>query len=201
MTKHHYTDVLEYWFGQQSSDEDVIKEKSSLWWSKDENLDREIRDRFGELHDKACTGMLDSWKKQPKSYLALIVLTDQFSRNMYRGTPKAFAQDPLALSLTVDGIELGMTKQLRWIEKVFFCMPLEHSESLAMQERSVKMFRELAGDVPESSKNAFSENIDFAVKHWEIINQFGRFPHRNAILNRESTPEEVNFLKQSGSSF
>jgi len=172
-----------------------------LWWKKNPDVDRAILHNYEQTHAALIAGELDFWREQIQSRLALIILADQFSRNMYRGDKRAFAQDPLALSLAVEGTESGLDEQLRWIERVFFYMPFEHSESLAMQEKSVQMYRALARSVPEQEKDAIDGYIDFAVRHLEIISRFGRFPHRNAILGRDSSEEEIEFLLQPGSSF
>ena len=131
----------------------------------------------------------------------MIILADQFSRNMYRDTPRAFENDALALSWCKGGLESGVDRELRPIERVFLYMPLEHSESVEDQHRSVTMFTELAQSVPAQQRKLFDGYIDYAVRHRDIVQRFGRFPHRNAILGRESTEEEVAFLQQPGSSF
>ena len=120
---------------------------------------------------------------------------------MYRDQAQAFSLDSLALSLAKDGIEQTMDKELSWVKRVFFYMPFEHAESLSMQERSVELFRDLVNQVPGDEQDMVYGYVNYAIKHYKVIEEFGRFPHRNKILNRESTPEEVEFLKQPGSSF
>jgi len=131
----------------------------------------------------------------------LILLTDQFPRNMYRDSPQAFAYDAKALAWCLEGLKQQFDRHLRPIERVFFYLPLEHAESLEHQERSVEKFRELLDEADERRKNVFAEYLDLAVRHRNIIARFGRFPHRNRILGRESTGEELAFLKEPGSSF
>jgi uncharacterized protein (DUF924 family) len=131
----------------------------------------------------------------------LILLLDQLPRAIHRGTPAAFGQDAKARKLAEQGLESGADKLLRPIECLFFYLPLEHSEVLADQDRSVELFRELAASVPEAYRETFAAFIDYAVRHRNVIAEFGRFPHRNQILGRESTPEEKAFLEQPGSSF
>ena len=193
--------VLEFWFGLNSDDAAVAKEKSAFWWSKNPQFDDEIRERFAGLVTKAGASALSEWQSTPGGRLALILLKDQFPRNIYRDSPQAFAYDPQALALSVDGIDQGLDLKLRRIERVFFYLPLEHAESLEHQDESVKQFRQLIDDVGADQKDVFAEYLDFAVRHRDIIARFGRFPHRNKILGRQSTLEELAFLNEPGSSF
>ena len=193
--------ILEFWFGPNPEDAAVAKEKSTLWWSKNPQIDSEIRRRFEISVIRAAADELSDWRSNPRGCLALILLTDQFPRNIYRDSPRAFAQDPKALAWSLDGIAEGLDTKLRPIERVFFYLPLEHSESLDHQDRSVKQFRQLIDAVGADQKNVFAEYLDFAARHREIIARFGRFPHRNKILDRESTPDELAFLAEPGSSF
>jgi uncharacterized protein (DUF924 family) len=133
--------------------------------------------------------------------LALILLLDQLPRAIHRATPEAFAQDSKALKVAEQGLESGADRLLRPIERLFVYLPFEHSEDMADQDRSVQLFRDLAASVPENHRETFAGFVDYAVKHREVITRFGRFPHRNLILGRESTPEEKAFLEQPGSSF
>lgn len=194
-------EILTFWFGSSLDDAKVAGEKSALWWSKNPNTDLEIVRRFGHLLDRAGMGELSEWQANPRGRLALILLTDQFPRNIYRDSPQAFAYDAKALAWCLDGLEQQLDRHLRPIERVFFYLPLEHAESLEHQERSVEKFRELRDEADEGRKNAFAEYLDFAVRHRNIIACFGRFPHRNNALGRESTAEELAFLKEPGSSF
>jgi len=149
----------------------------------------------------AASGELDDWASEPKSLLALILLTDQFPRNIYRESARAFAFDAKALAWCLEGMASGLHLALRPIQRVFFYLPLEHTESLAYQERSVRLFKKLLDSVSADQKPAFASFFDFAVHHRNIIARFGRFPHRNKILGRSSTPEELAFLAEPGSSF
>lgn len=168
---------------------------------KSEATDKEIRNRFLSYVVAAGAGELDEWRESASGRLALILLLDQFTRNIYRDTPEAFARDERARELCVSGLAEGADQALRPIERVFFYLPLEHSEDIEDQDRCVALFQQLAEDVPAHWKPAFDGFIDFAIRHQAIIQQFGRFPHRNAILGRESTPEETGFLAGPGSSF
>ena len=193
--------VLNFWFGGETDDAAVAKEKSALWWSKNLASDDEMRQRFASLVAKAAAGELTDWQATPSGRLALILLTDQFPRNIYRDSPRAFAQDSKASAWCLDGIKREFDLKLRPIERVFFYLPLEHAESLVHQERSVKLFRELAESVSSEQRKLFDEYLDFAVRHRDIMARFGRFPHRNKTLGRESTAAEVAFLAEPGSSF
>jgi len=193
--------VLEFWFGADADDAAVAKAQAKLWWSKNVDIDSEIRRRFEDGVRAAAEGRLDDWAAIPRGRLALIILTDQFPRNIYRDTPQAFAYDAKALGWCLDGLAQRSDLQLRPIERVFFYLPLEHSESLAHQERMVRCFEELFAAVALEQKQTFAEYLDFARRHRDIIGRFGRFPHRNKILGRESTPEEIAFLAEPGSSF
>lgn len=194
-------EVLEFWFGTATDNLTVARQQSRLWWSKNDELDRQIQDRFEPLLASMANGKGDMLPETAKDRLARIILFDQFPRNMYRGTPAAFATDLLALRLAMAALTAGDEAQLRPIERVFLYMPLEHAEEPAMQDLSVERFKLLLDNAEESEQALFKNYLDFAIRHREIIERFGRFPHRNAILGRQSTPDEVEFLKQHGSSF
>jgi uncharacterized protein (DUF924 family) len=194
-------DIITFWFGSDPDDAVVARQKSALWWSKKNEHDREIERLFGATVDMAVRGELDAWLNSPRSLLALILLTDQFPRNIYRHTPRAFEYDAYAQSRTLEGLKHGMDKALRPIERVFFYLPLEHAESIEHQERSVQLYTQLFQEVPADQVELFRGFLMFALRHRSVIARFGRFPHRNAILGRESTPEEAAFLKEPGSSF
>jgi uncharacterized protein (DUF924 family) len=193
--------ILEYWFGRDANDAAVAKARASLWWSKQPETDEEIRRRFGALVLAAESGNLDDWRSSIEGRLALILLTDQFPRNIYRGTPAAFRFDGIARRLCLEALASRAEKNLRPVHRLFFYLPLEHSENLEHQNRSVALFRELAAGVSDDLKPTFEGFVDYALRHRVIIERFGRFPHRNSILGRVSTPEEIEFLKQPGSSF
>ncbi len=193
--------IIDFWFGSNPDDSVVAKEKSALWWSKNTQIDNEIRQRFESWVAKAAGGELWQWQTTPRGRLALILLTDQFPRNIYRDSAGAFAHDSQALAWCLNGIAQGLDLKLRPIERVFFYLPLEHSESLQHQEQAVKYFGELFLMVSSESKPAFEEYLNFAVRHRDVIARFGRFPHRNKILGRESTADERAFLAEPGSSF
>jgi uncharacterized protein (DUF924 family) len=193
--------ICEYWFGCGENDLQVAREKSSLWWSKNESVDVEIAARFEETLRACEEGNLDPWSVQPQGLLALILLVDQFPRNIYRETPQSFAYDVLALKWCNLGLSGGLFERLRPIEQVFCYLPLEHSESLDDQQKSVELYQALMERVPADMRESFAGYVDFAKKHLAIVERFGRFPHRNKILGRPSTEEEITFLNEPGSSF
>lgn len=190
-----------FWFGANADDAKLADQQAKLWWSKDTAVDGLITQRFEKPTLAAADGSLDSWKASPHGWLALILLTDQFPRNMYRGTPASFAYDDVALQLCRQALEQGADRLLRPIERVFVYLPLEHSEAIADQEHAVQLMEQLASDVPVAQKSTFDGFHQFAIRHRDIIARFGRFPHRNEILGRASTEEEIAFLKTEGSSF
>lgn len=192
-----------FWFGKIGENGLCAPEKSARWWKKDGGFDRLVERTFGRFLPLAARGELDRMLRTPRGALAFIVLTDQFPRNAHRGLPMSFAFDPVALAACRKCMDAGFGAALAPVERVFFHMPLMHSEDLSVQKLSVGIFDSLAGefkDVPGLS-GSLNSSAAFARRHFEIIRRFGRYPHRNAILGRESTPEEVEFLKRPGSSF
>ena len=194
-------ELLRFWFGDDPDDAKVAEAKAGLWWGHRPETDEELQARFGAAASSAAAGLLDHWTGSPRGRLAVILLLDQLPRAIHRNTLAAFEQDAKARRLAEKGLESGADKLLRPIERLFFYLPFEHSELLSDQERSVALYRELVADVPAAHRKTFEGFVDYATKHREIIARFGRFPHRNAVLGRESTPEELAFLEQPGSSF
>lgn len=193
--------IVRFWFGSSDDDAVAAKEQGKLWWSKDDKTDAEIRQRFEQTTTSLARGECDQWADSPVGVLAMVLAADQFPRNMYRGTPQSFAFDTLGLRWALHALERGMDNHLRPIQRVFLYLPFEHSEVLADQNRSVILFEQLHKQVSSGQQETFAGFVDFAKRHREVIRRFGRFPHRNRILERESTPEEIEFLKQPGSSF
>jgi uncharacterized protein (DUF924 family) len=184
-------EVLLFWFGGPAE----RGKRHKRWFERSDAFDREVRERFLALYEAGFEGMLSGWKAQARTCLALIVLLDQFPRNMFRGTPRAFAADPLALDAARHSLARKYDETLLPVERHFAYLPFEHSEALEDQVRACELTKPL---------QAFAETFDayrYAVAHRDIIQRFGRFPHRNDILGRPSTPEEIEFLKQPGSSF
>lgn len=194
-------EILALWFGALDARGRADDAHASRWWTKDEAFDAELRERFGALHEAIVRGEREAWLETPRGRLAYVIVLDQLSRNMFRGTARMFAADARALEVAVEGIGRGEDRQLALAERAFLYMPLEHSEALADQERCVALFRAWRDEVPEADR-AYVENlVDYAERHLVIVRRFGRFPHRNALLGRASTPEELAFLKEPGSSF
>lgn len=192
-----YQKILSYWFGDDPDDLAVIQRQSTLWFGKNEQVDRQIQQQFEPMIDSVVRDRIIL----PRDSLAQIVLLDQFTRNIYRGELRAFAFDSIALQMVLEGLEREEDRQLRPVERVFYYLPLEHSEKLENQNRSVDLYQALADEVPDDWREAFDGFLDYAIRHQVIIERFGRFPHRNAILGRSSTPGEIEFLSQPGSSF
>ncbi|MEM8639832.1 MAG: DUF924 family protein [Cyanobacteria bacterium P01_G01_bin.54] len=189
--------VLDFWFGVPS--DPTYGQERREWFRKDGQFDAEIRARFLALHQRAAQERLGDWQAEPLSCLALVILLDQLSRNLFRGTPEAFAQDAQALAIAQAAIQQGFDQQVLPVQRWFYYLPLEHSETLSDQAQAVQLFAQLVAQLPANP--ASERTLDYARKHQAVIQRFGRFPHRNAILGRESTPEEVAFLQQPGSSF
>ncbi len=194
-------EVLSFWFGELDDQGRADPEKVSRWFKKDPDFDAEIVERFSDLHSRIAAGERESWLDTPRGLLAYVIVLDQFSRNMFRGTPKMYATDEQGLQAALKGIERGDDTSHPFAYRVFLYMPLMHSEELAMQQRCVELFEDFRDASEGAKRESLENNHDYAVQHLRIVERFGRFPHRNEILGRESTPEEVEFLKQPGSSF
>jgi uncharacterized protein (DUF924 family) len=177
-----YQDIIRFWFKEISSD---------MWWASDPAFDELIRSRFGATLRGAAQGELCEWRDAPHGRLAEVIVLDQFSRNVWRNTPLAFAQDPMALALAQEAVRQGVHATLTATEATFLLMPYMHSESRAIHVQADALFKAFAPPY----------NHDFELKHKAIVDRFGRYPHRNAILGRASTEEELLFLRQPGSSF
>ncbi len=193
-------EVHSFWFGENSSEAVVVREKGKLWFAKDASVDRQIEDRFGDLVRLASNDLLDSRSLPPKLRLAHLLLLDQFTRNIYRNDPRSFAADHLARKLSGELLRQGVD-ELGTLERVFLYLPYEHSEDLDDQKKSVALFLKLLESSDASLLDSCKGFYAYAVRHHDIIVRFGRFPHRNAILGRETTPAEAEFLLQPGSSF
>jgi uncharacterized protein (DUF924 family) len=184
-------EVLDFWFGREG--EPGYGEFREAWFTKDPEFDRLVRDRFEALYEAAAAGDLDDWKEEARSCLALVIVLDQFPRNMFRGDPRSYATDRKAQETAEYAVDHALDRELPEFQRTFLYMPFMHSEDPGHQRRSVELFRRLGGNETDSSY--------YAVRHMEIIERFGRFPHRNEILGRQTTPEEAEFLTQPGSSF
>lgn len=193
--------ILDYWFGAPGSALEISSRQSALWFGKLPEKDREVSERFTDTYNAAISGALDHWAASPRGRLALVIVLDQFPHHIHRDTALAFAHDATSLALSMATLTHGEDKQLTRIERVFLCLPLEHAESIAMQEVSVAQYQQLVTEADEFERALFNNYLDYAQKHRDVIVRFGRFPHRNALLGRLSSPEELAFLKQPGSRF
>jgi len=191
--------LLDWWFGSAETPDEIAAEKNKLWFGK--HHDRQARERFGDQVDQALAGGLTDWAQHPEGWLALVILLDQFPRMIFRDTPKAFSGDLRAQALVAQGLAAGFDRQLKSIQRVFIYLVLEHCENLAVQNEAVSRFIDLVREQPEADRAVFESNLDYAERHQKIIARFGRFPHRNGVLGRESTAEEVEFLNRPGSRF
>lgn len=187
-----HTEILQFWYREL---------EPGQWFNGGDEVDRRIRDRFAGTVEDVYNGAHDDWVGTPEGRLALLLVLDQFPRNIYRNTPRAFAQDDKALRVALDGIALGADEQLSLHQRAFYYLPLEHCERLEIQDRSIERYSTLVLQTPEHGKSAARRYLDYAWRHYQIIKRFGRYPHRNKTLGRESTQKEVQFLKEPGSSF
>lgn len=193
--------VLEFLFGPLDASGSSDDAHTQRWFAKDPAFDRELATRFGAVHQAAAAGHLEPWLEELRGRLAYVIVLDQFSRNLFRDDARAFAGDARALAATLDGLERRDDLSLPLDQRAFLYMPLMHSEDLELQDRSVALFTALAAETPPVRAAVASERTRYAEAHRDIIRRFGRFPHRNAVLGRPSTDEEVEFLKQPGSAF
>ncbi len=187
-------DILQFWFGAFPTPYTADATKSDMWFKNGAAYDSEIFVNFGVDYDKAINGELDHWIDSYRGRLALIILLDQFSRHIHRGSAQSFAQDAKAQVLCIDGIGAGDDYRMHAIERSFYYLPLEHAEDIEKQNLSVKAYTQLAQDVPEQYRKAFEVTLSFAKSHHYVIEKFGRFPELNKILGRESTAEELEFI-------
>lgn len=189
-----YLDVIEYWFGPLDSSGFADRGKIKMWFMGGKKLDDEIKQKFGALVEQAVSGGLAQWELKPISLLALIILLDQFPRNVYRGSAKAFAGDDRACRLAIGAINKGWDDLLGNASCAFFYMPLEHSEDITIQQLSVERFQRRHNELAISDQRLFENFVSSAVEHCNIIERFGRFPHRNDVMGRSSTTAELTYL-------
>ena len=186
--------VLDFWFAAPGAPEHGAVR--ALWFRKSDETDHQIAERFGPLIEQALRGELENWAAEPPGALAQIVLLDQFTRNTFRDTPRAFAGDKRALAAAMAMLGSRQDQSLLPVQRVFVYLPFEHAEGIVMQEEAVRLFTRLVADAP-----GLQNMLDYAQRHHDVVQRFGRFPHRNEILGRQSTAEEVEFLRQPGSRF
>jgi uncharacterized protein (DUF924 family) len=197
--------VRDFWFGRTPLAPEQLPRRMDLWFGRSaqvqSHVDDTLRARFAPLVERAIAGELAQWADGPRRRLSLILLLDQFPRNIYRGTERAYAGDEQALALALSGMQSVADAALNPVERIFFYMPLQHSELLEVQDESVAAYKRLLAEAPEVLREIFQGCVSFAERHREVIRQFGRFPHRNATLGRLGTPEEESYLKQGGETF
>lgn len=193
--------ILLFWFKEQELSGPQIDRRMDIWFGTDPVLDHEVEKEFGDDVAAACEGRLDHWAADPHGRLALILLIDQFRRNIYRNSAQAFSMDKLALKLCVEGAmekkDIGLTP----LQRIFFYMPLQHAESRKVQEKSVELYNRLAEAVSPTYRETLLTVAQFAELHRDIVDQFGRFPHRNKLLNRDNTAEEDEYLATDSPDF
>ena len=187
-------EILTFWFDEIRDEPSYFEEYAPRWFVQNADFDRQIVQRFQADYELAAQGQLTHWAETARGGVALILVLDQFPRNMFRNDPRAFATDPLARQIAEQMIAAELDRQLRLVERYFVYVPFMHSENRAHQQRSIMLFQQLA------EERAYFDT-SYAVRHQEVIDRFGRFPHRNTVLGRASTSEELEFLKQFGSSF
>ena len=198
-------DVRRFWFGRLPLKPDGMKARLALWFgagaAEQPRLDALMRARFGALMERAAAGELAPWADSPRRRLSLILLLDQFPRNVYRGTARAFATDRDALALTLSGMQSAADAALTPVERIFFYMPLQHAELRDAQDESVAAYRRLRNEAPADLESMFASTLKYAELHRSIVTRFGRFPHRNRSLGRPSTAEEEAYLREGGGTF
>jgi uncharacterized protein (DUF924 family) len=193
--------ILSFWFRDQALSAPQIDSRMDVWFGNSPDFDAEIVRDFSEEVERASDGKLDHWAHTPTGRLALILLLDQFRRNIHRGTAEAFSKDNIALKLCVEGAMGNRDSGLAPIHRVFFYMPLQHAESRKVQQKSVDLYNKIAAAVSPTYKETFETIAQFAELHADIVMQFGRFPHRNDVLNRDNTPEEEEYLSGEAPTF
>jgi uncharacterized protein (DUF924 family) len=194
-------EILTFWFEEKELSAPQIDGRMDLWFGDDEVFDQQIANEFDDDVERASGGALDHWAHEARGRLALILLLDQFRRNIHRNTPEAFAKDRMALKLCIEGAAVKMDKGLSPIERVFFYMPLQHAESRKVQRKSSGIFKRLCDAVSPTYKETFETIAQFAELHADIVEQYGRFPHRNKLLKRSNTAEENEYLAGDAPSF
>ena len=193
-------DVITFWLGKPAATHDEFTQKIRRWFSTDKALDAEIRTRFGDAVQRARDGALDDWAKTPRGRLGLIILLDQFTRNLHRGTPRAYENDARALALAEAGLDAHDDADMSFEEKMFLYLPLAHAEDVSRQERHLALIAAAANAAPPGLEQAWPLATSHAKGYLDQIRRFGRFPHRNAVLGRTCTQEEMAFLDSPSTS-
>jgi uncharacterized protein (DUF924 family) len=197
--KCNWQEVLDTWFEDTRSNPDAIGSRMAWWFFANEDRDQKLKKIYQDCCEAALEGRLAKWQQEPASRLSLILLLDQFPRNLFRGTPRAFSGDDRAALLCLSGIAAGIDRELSPIERAFFYMTLQHTEDVVTQRVSVQKFKSLAEE--QKSVAVYSGFATYAQQHLDIVEEFGRFPHRNEILGRASSKEEIDYLESGGARF
>jgi len=200
-TEKNIEDILLFWFRDGDLNSDKAKKRFQVWFNATPEFDQDIKERFENLMIKARSSELENWENSPEGCLALIILLDQFTRNVYRKTRAAFSGDNLAIQIAKHGVEMGFDKKLPVLYRVFMYMPFMHSEVIADQDQCVMLFENLEAESTQEWKEVFAGNGYYAREHRDVVTRFGRFPHRNRAWGRESTSEESAYLENGGDSY
>jgi len=193
-----WKDVLEYWFGKPEETKEYFNSRNKLWFGAAEKTDEHIRAHFAKDVESASRGEISAWEDQPESCLALILLLDQFSMNMERDTRRCYERSSMSIPIAERAIASGFDRQVHISQRVFFYLPLEHSESLSHQRKGIELFQQMTLDYPAAVREKAEGFLRFAVLHFEVIEKFGRFPGRNELFGRKSTEEEKRYLDEGG---
>jgi uncharacterized protein (DUF924 family) len=194
-------EIVDFWFGSRPLSADGLAARAAGWFQPDPAFDAEIARRFGELPERAVAGGLDAWAAEPRSALARVLVLDQFPRNLFRGSPRSFAFDAVGLQAASAAVDSSFHERLHAVEASFLFIPFEHAEDLAMQDRCIALFEQLCATCDDSVRPQVENFRGYADRHRTVIRRFGRFPHRNALLGRECTPEEDQYLGGGGETF
>ena len=194
-------DVLSFWFEDAAKSPETLGRRRAVWFRNDPAFDRECAARFAATLEDAARGYLDDWAGTPHGRLALVIILDQMPRNIHRGSPAAFMHDAEAAAHCIAAVESGQDQSLSRVERIFLYMPLQHTEDLGLQRRSIELFGSLASGADEAWREYFADTANYARLHHDIIERFGRFPHRNRILDRKSTEEEARYLSDGAPTF
>lgn len=195
-----FEEILSFWLGELDQSGRAGADAQERWWKKSDAFDAEIRERFGATHRAICEGNREEWLASARGRLAYVIVLDQLSRNMFRGTENMYAEDGRAQGAALEGLEVGCESELGYHERYFLYMPMMHAEDIALQDRCIELFESLIADFPRKAADVDGV-INYAKQHRDIVARFGRFPHRNEIVGRESTEDELEFLRGPGSSF
>lgn len=193
--------ILDFWFGPSGTAAEIVGRQRKLWFGKSAANDQAVTEQFADTLVEATAGQFNHWADTPRGLLALLIVFDQFPHHIHRNQPQAFATDPQALALSLAALKAGEDQLLTPIERVFLYLPLEHAETNEMQDLSVSLYEKLVREAISEERALFEDFLKYARQHRDVVARFGRFPHRNAILGRASTSDELVFLEQPGSRF